>query len=210
MKEGAMKNFVEWLVENFSDDEIKTANKTSRAAGAVSAKAIVPRHVEHSEEKDHPGEKGKRKILDFGAGHKAVHAAALRAKGHDVTAHEFGANQQKGVHDPDALKKKHHKAYASNVLNVQSGHKMMHHTLSQVRHALHKDGEFVANYPDSPRKSNLSHEDVEKHLKNHFHNVKRVKSVPGEGGKESKISNKAPLFHCSHPKEDHEVKEPAE
>lgn len=203
-----MKNFSQWLTEDFTDDEVKTANKTSRAAGAVSGKAIVPRYVEHSEGKDHPGEKGKRKILDFGAGHKAVHAAHLRSKGHDVTAHEFGANQVKGTHDPDALKKKHHKAYASNVLNVQSGHKMMHHTLSQVRHALHKDGEFVANYPESPRKSNLSHEDVEKHLKNHFHHVKRVKSVPSEGGKESKVGNKAPLFHCSHPKEDHEVTEP--
>jgi len=203
-----MISFRQWLTENFTDDEVKTANKTSRAAGAVSGKAIVPRYVEHHENTHHPDEKGKRKLLDFGAGHKAIHAAHLRSKGHDVTAHEFGANQLKGVHDPDALKKKHHLAYASNVLNVQSGHKMMHHTLSQVRHALHHDGHFVANYPDSPRKSNLTHEDVEKHLKNHFHNVKRVKSVPSEGGKESKVSNKAPLFHCSHPKEDHEVKDP--
>ena len=205
-----MKNFALWLKEDFSDHEVKTANDTSRSAGAVGAKAIVPRYVEHHEKTHHADEKGKRKLLDFGAGKDAAHAKRLREKGHDVTAHEFGANQQKGVHDPDALKKKHHLAYASNVLNVQSNHKMMHHTLTQVRHALHKDGHFVANYPDSPRKSDMKHDDVEKHLKNHFHNVKRVKSVPNEGSKDSKVGNKAPLFHCSHPKEDHEVEEPKE
>ena len=84
-----MISFRQWLTENFTDDEVKTANKTSRAAGAVSGKAIVPRYVEHHENTHHPDEKGKRKLLDFGAGHKAIHAAHLRSKGHDVTAHEF-------------------------------------------------------------------------------------------------------------------------
>ena len=46
-----MKNFASWLLEDFSDDEKKVANSTSRAAGAVGAKALVPRHVEAVEAK---------------------------------------------------------------------------------------------------------------------------------------------------------------
>src|ERR1044071_3885328 len=128
-----MKNFAEWLAEHFTDDEVKVANPTSRTHGAVGAKAIVPRHVEAVEAKHN--DKANRHILDFGSGKDAAHAKALREKGHNVTAHEFGANQKEGVHDKDALNKKYHHVYASNVLNVQSNKKMMAHTLDQIHKA---------------------------------------------------------------------------
>jgi hypothetical protein len=188
-----MKNFVTWLVENFTDDETKVANKTARAAGAVGEKAIVPRHVEEVEAKHNA--KGKRHILDFGSGDKAAHTQRLRAAGHHVTAHEFGSNQKEGVHDPHALDKKYHHVFASNVLNVQSNKKMMGHTLDQIHKATHKGGAFTGNFPASPRKAaDIDHTHVENELKKRFHNVERVK---GKG------TRQAPLFHATHPKEDY-------
>lgn len=188
-----MKNFVDWLVENFSDEETKVANKTARAAGAVGEKAIVPRHVEDVEAKH--GDKEHRTILDFGSGDKAAHTQRLRAKGHNVTAHEFGSNQKPGVHDPDALKKQYHHVFASNVLNVQSNKKMMGHTLDQIHKAVKPGGAFTGNFPASPRKAaDIDHNHVEGELKKRFHHVERVK---GKGTKS------APLFHATHPKEDY-------
>ncbi len=77
--------------EEFSPEEIEIANKTSRAAGAVSANAVVPRYVRENVPKSH-------KILDFGAGKDAVHTQNLRGEGFNVTAHEFGSNQKPGLH----------------------------------------------------------------------------------------------------------------
>lgn len=187
-----MLSFINYIKE-FTDDEMHVANKTARAAGAVGNKAIVPRHVA-SVEDNHP-DKGKRHILDFGSGDKAAHAAHLRSKGHNVTAHEFGANQKDGVHDKDALKRKYHHVYASNVLNVQSNKKMMGKTLDQIHKAVHPGGSFTGNFPESPRKAaDIDHEHVHNELKKRFHNVERVK---GMGTK------KAPLFHATHPREDY-------
>ena len=111
--------------EEFSKHETEIANKTSRSAGAVSGKALVPKYVEQHADKSHH-------ILDFGAGKDAVHAKNLREKGFNVTAHEFGSNQKEGVHDKDALHKKYDHVYASNVLNVQSSHDMLGKTLDQL------------------------------------------------------------------------------
>lgn len=192
-----MKNFASWLLEDFSDDEKKVANSTSRAAGAVGAKALVPRHVEAVEAKHN--DKANRHLLDFGAGHEAAHAKRLREKGHNVTAHEFGSNQKPGVHDPDALKKKYHHVYASNVLNVQSNKKMMGHTLDQIHKATHKGGAFTGNFPESPRKApDIDADHVHHELSKRIHHVERVK---GMGTK------KAPVFHATHPKEDYKPEE---
>ena len=44
--------FVEQLNEKFNQAEMEIANKTSRSAGAVSGKALVPRHVEQEANKN--------------------------------------------------------------------------------------------------------------------------------------------------------------
>ncbi len=132
--------------EDFLPDELEIANRTSRSQGAVGAKALVPRIVRDWIQ---PTDR----VLDFGAGKDAAHAQRLKAEGYDVTAHEFGKNQQAGLHDPNALQNgPYDVAYASNVLNVQSNVKMLTRTLMQIRRALKPGGIFIANFPKQPRK----------------------------------------------------------
>lgn len=177
------REFVEQLNEKFNQAEMEVANKTSRSSGAVSGKALVPRHVEQEASKND-------EILDFGAGKDAVHTKNLREKGFNVTAHEFGSNQKEGLHDPDALKKKYHTVYASNVLNVQSSHDMLGRTLDQIHKATRPGGQFIGNLPMSPRKfPELNHELVHDELKKRFDDVKVI------GG-----TKKAPVFHAKNPK----------
>jgi predicted RNA binding protein YcfA (HicA-like mRNA interferase family) len=182
-----MKRFRELskiLKEDFDAKEVEVANKTSRSAGAVSGKALVPRHIEQHGNKEH-------EHLDFGAGKDAVHAKHLREKGFKVTAHEFGSNQKEGVHDPKALHKKYDHVYASNVLNVQSSHHMLKKTLDQIHKATKPGGHFTGNLPESPRKFHeLNHDLVHHELKKRFHDVKVV------GG-----TKKAPVYHATGPKE---------
>jgi len=168
--------------EEFDPEAVKIANSTSRNSGAVGAKAITPRYVESVAKSNH-------KILDFGSGKDAAHAKRLREKGFDVTAHEFGSNQNEN-HDKDALNRQYDHVYASNVLNVQSSKEMMGKTLDQIHGAVKKGGSFTGNFPESPRKAeDIDASHVENELKNRFEVVKRV------GG-----SKKAPLFHASNPK----------
>ena len=180
-----MKSFKQFLSEVFSDAEMKVANATSRAKGAVGAKALVPRYVRQLASPDH-------KILDFGAGRHAAHASSLRDDGYHVTAHEFGSNQDEKLHDPKALSRKYDTVYASNVLNTQSSREMMGHTLDQIRHATKKGGQFIGNFPMSPRKAeDIDHEYLHDELAKRFKNVRRI------GG-----TKKAPVFHAYDDKED--------
>lgn len=169
------------ILENFSDEETKIANATSRASGAVGSKALVPRFVRSLA----PASEGHR-ILDFGAGKAAAHAESLKKDGYNVTAHEFGGNQKEGLHDPNALSRNYHTVYASNVLNVQSSKDMMGKTLDQIRGAVKPGGQFIGNFPESPRKApDIDADHVEGQLKKRFKYVKRV------GG-----TKKAPVFHA--------------
>lgn len=178
-----MISFNQFVLEKFTKDEIATANKTSRSAGAVSSNALVPRHVEALVSKDHD-------ILDFGAGKDALHAKNLREKGFKVTAHEFGDNQKEGLHDPKALDKTYHTVYASNVLNTQSSHEMLKQTLNQVHSTIKPKGQFIANLPASPRKfDGLNHELLHKELSSRFETVTRI------GG-----TKQAPVYHAKNPK----------
>jgi len=176
-----MKTFIEFILEDFSDEEMKIANATSRGSGAVGAKALVPRAVrQHA-----PASQGHT-ILDFGSGKAAAHAESLRKDGYNVTAHEFGGNQVEGRHDPSALSRNYHTVYASNVLNVQSSPEMLSKTLDQIRGATRKGGQFIGNFPASPRKSkDIDATHVEGELKRRFKNVKRI------GG-----TKQAPVFHA--------------
>jgi hypothetical protein len=177
-----MKTLKQFLKEAFDAEAIKIANSTSRTSGAVGAKAITPRYVESIAN-------AKQTVLDFGSGKDAAHAKRLREKGLNVTAHEFGDNQNEN-HDPDALSRQYDHVYASNVLNVQSSKPMMHETLNQIHRAVKKGGSFTGNFPMSPRKADdIDADHVHQELEKRFETVKRV------GG-----SKKAPLFHATNPK----------
>ena len=151
----------------FSSEEIRIANATSRSNGASarnkdgSIRAVVPKYVaEHIRKED--------KILDFGAGKGASHTKWLREEGFNVTAYDFGDNIVEGLHDRDALSKQYKVIMASNVLNVQSSIMMLMETLKQIYNSLEPGGEFICNYPASPRKTDLNAEDVRTILTNIF------------------------------------------
>lgn len=148
----------------FTTQEIRIANATSRSNGASaknkdgSIRAIVPRYVaEHINKED--------SILDFGAGKGAVHTNWLREKGFNVTAYDFGDNCIEGLHDKDALRKQYKVIMCSNVLNVQSSYVMLYETLCQINSSLEPGGEFICNYPASPRKTDLTANEVKEILK---------------------------------------------
>ena len=132
--------------EIFLPNEVADANRTSRSNGAVGPKALVPRIV-----REWIGVTDR--VLDFGAGKKAIHAVQLRREGYNITAHEFGANCCPGIHDPYAIRQYFYDlVYASNVLNVQSSIRMLRQTLSQMYFTLKPGGIIIANFPKHPRK----------------------------------------------------------
>jgi hypothetical protein len=158
----------------------ETVNKTARAAGAVGARALVPRKVRELTEES----KGIR-ILDYGSGPQAMHAIALRNDGWDnVTAHEIGANVT-DLHDPDALGRNYHVVMASNVLNVQPTRADLRNVLLQIRVAVKKGGFAVVNFPESPRKNKTTVEELESLLEWLFGSCSRI------GG-----TKRAPVFLC--------------
>ena len=160
----------------FNEMEIKIANATSRSNGASainkdgSIRAIVPRYVaEHINKED--------SVLDFGAGKGAVHTKWLREEGFNVTAYDFGDNIIEGLHDKNALQKQYKVIMCSNVLNVQSSMKMLFETLNQINSSLEFGGEFICNYPSSPRKMELTANDLKEILQSIFKG--RIERVGG-------------------------------
>ena len=160
----------------FNEMEIKIANATSRSNGASainkdgSIRAIVPKYVvEHISKED--------SILDFGAGRNAVHTKWLKEQGFNAVAYDFGDNLIEGLHDKDALSKQYSVIMASNVLNVQSSFDMLFETLHQIDNSLEPGGEFICNYPASPRKMLLAANDLREILQSIFKG--RVERVGG-------------------------------
>lgn len=137
------------VVNSYHPEDVREANKTYRYNGAIGRRAITPRYVRDTVA-------GCERILDYGAGTHAIHAAELRAMGLNVTAHEFGANQVPGVHEPGALERVYDVVYASNVLNVQPSMDALLRTLREIRHATMPGGRAIMNYPAQPRKLHLS------------------------------------------------------
>ena len=158
----------------FNETEIKIANATSRSNGASainkdgSIRAIVPRYVvEYINKED--------SVLDFGAGKCAVHTKWLREEGFNVTAYDFGDNVVEGLHDKNALQKQYKVIMCSNVLNVQSSLDMLLVTLKQINDSLEPGGEFICNYPASPRKMELVANDLKEIIQSVFNgSVERV------------------------------------
>lgn len=142
---------------------LRAVNKTCRSSGCVGKNAIVPKIVkEIATEED--------RILDFGAGTKAVHADRLRKEDHlNVTAHEIGDNFDPKVHDDRALSRTYSLIYCSNVMNVQPNDSYVVAILKTVHKLLEDDGNFVVNYPKEPRKCyHMSTEEFEEYLKFYF------------------------------------------
>lgn len=169
------------MTKNTHDDTYaKTVNATARSAGAVGARALVPRKVRELTE-HHQG----FAILDYGSGPKAMHTLALRRDGWDnVTAHELGGNLT-SVHDPHALDREYHVVMASNVLNVQPTREDLVRVLCELRAATRPGGICVANFPESPRKSDVCTRELESLLEWLFGNCSRI------GG-----SKNAPVLMC--------------
>ena len=172
----------------FNEMEIKIANATSRSNGASarnkdgSIRAIVPKYVaEHINKKE--------SILDFGAGKGAVHTKWLREEGFNVTAYDFGENCIEGLHDKDALNKQYKVIMASNVLNVSSSLNMLLETLKQIYNSLEPGGEFICNYPASPRKLLLAANDLREIIQSIFKG--KVERVGG--------TSSAPLWRVEKP-----------
>lgn len=149
----------------FTDEQKKIANATCRSRGAVGKNAIIPRVLPKYVCK-------ADKILDFGAGIEAIHAVDLREQGYKVDAWDFGDNFREGLHESNALAKKYDVVYASNVLNVQTDMVMLHETLSQISRCC--DGKFIFNYPNSPRKMQLTKAQLIDEIKFYFRIVVRV------------------------------------
>ena len=83
--------------------------------------------------------------------------------------------------DKFALNRQYDIVFASNVLNVQSSLQMLFETLNQIKLVMENNGEFVCNYPQSPRKMDLKETDIEEILLSMFASVERVggtKSAP--------------------------------
>jgi propanediol dehydratase small subunit/type III secretory pathway component EscR len=165
----------------YSEEEVSAANKTSRATGAVGMKAIVPKKVAEIAKKTDT-------ILDYGAGIQAMQAKQLKEQGFNVTAYDFGNNIKEGIHQTDALARKYDIVYASNVLNVQSSEKMLRQTLSEIVNSMNETGKFIANYPESPRKTDLKANNIENIIKEYFGEIKYI------GG-----TKNAPIFQATKP-----------
>lgn len=144
----------------YNDNQVSIANSTSRSSGASalnkdgSIRSITARYVSQTSDKD-------ESILDFGAGEDAVQTKALIDQGfQDVTAYDFGGNVKDGLHDPNALSKTYDTVFASNVLNVSSDEETLRNTLLDIWDSVSPAGRAVFNYPQSPRKSGMTADQV--------------------------------------------------
>lgn len=149
----------------FDPEDVAIATATCRSRGVVGGdKPALPRIVAAR------AARGAR-ILDLGAGREALQANSLRAAGFQVAAIELGGNWCDGVHDASALDSRFDLIYASNVLNVQASRGMLETTLRVVAGLLSPSGEFLANYPQSPRKLAWSDARLIQTLEEHFASV---------------------------------------
>jgi len=149
--------------EKYNQDEIDIANKTSRTSSnpkSISNRAVVPFFVEQYASKNDL-------ILDYGAGKYPLYTLRLRSRGYKVKAHDFGRNFT-DLHDSDALEYKYDIIYASNVLNVQSNRRMLISTLKQIQGLLKQNGIFIANYPRSPRKIDMTFDELKSIISDFF------------------------------------------
>ena len=146
------------------EEEIKRVTSTARATGAVGVKAITPRYVSETS-------KSGETILDYGSGKTPIHTTALQKQGLNVTSYDVGSNVVEGVHDVNALQRTYNTVFASNVLNVAPSESFLRKTLSEIKKATSSGGRALFNYPASPRKLNLSTDEMLGIVKEYFPEV---------------------------------------
>lgn len=152
----------------FTQEEIKIANATYRSKGSSvfdkdgNIRSVVAKFVANSIGKD-------KKILDFGCGSEFIQGRYLRDLGFDVSGWDFGDNKPKEC--VDKLEQIYDVVYASNVLNVISSKSMLTETLEQINGCLKNGGMFIANYPQSPRKMNISNKELSDIIQEKFGGV---------------------------------------
>jgi hypothetical protein len=188
-----MYTFSQYLEEAYSEEQKEIANKTSRAAGSVSGKAIVPRFVLSTIEPT-------KSILDYGAGHAAIHTQKLRSEGFSkITAYDFGSNLDSELHDNKALKRKYDVVYASNVLNVQSSIEMLEETLDEIKSVMKISSVFISNLPAAPRKfQELNSDLLVKELRKRFKVVEFYRIDKDNKVSEVKtFNNPGTIFKCA-------------
>lgn len=134
-------------------EEVKIANATYRRNGSSvfdkngKIRSVVANYVAENISKD-------KKILDFGCGSEFIQGKYLRELGFNVDGWDFGANKPKDC--VPELNQIYDVVYASNVLNVLPTADAIRETLIQIRNCLKDSGLFIANYPQSPRKSGFT------------------------------------------------------
>lgn len=152
--------------------------KTARTKGAVGKNALVPKVVQHFAKK-------KDLILDFGCGPQAQHVINLREKGYEKT---YGMDMffQKESDIPLKLKGRvfslkileHIKyfdiVYASNVINVQPSLKAIDHVFTEMIVSLKPEGKIIFNYPQSPRKNDMTTKEMDLSTRNFFRHVVKL------------------------------------
>lgn len=160
----------------YTIEEIKIANSTARRSGSSvfdkdrNIRSVVARYVA-----DNINKEGK--VLDFGCGPCFIQGKYLNSMGFSVDGYDFGSNKPEG--GVDKLEQIYDTVYASNVLNVQSSMKMLMETLNQIYNCLMEGGVFIANYPASPRKMELSAKELAEIIAKIFGTeVKRVGGTP--------------------------------
>jgi len=171
----------------FTPVELEVATATSRPAGAIGGKAVVPKRVV---EELREGET----VLNYGAGRtnkggRIPHSDYITESGGKVTNYDFGTNVTPDVHDLTALDRTYDTVMASNVLNVQQSEGMLRRTLSEIRDSVNPSGKAIVNYPKSPRKSDITPLNLENILKEYFGVVDRISR-----------SGKPPIFRLTSPK----------
>lgn len=146
-------------------EEVKIANSTYRRNGSSvfdkngNVRSVVANYVAENVEKG-------KKILDFGCGSDFIQGKYLNGLGFDVDGYDFGRNKPKEC--IDKLAPHYDVVYASNVLNVLSSSEALRETLLQIKRCLKDGAMFVANYPQSPRKLNLTAKQMENILRFYF------------------------------------------
>lgn len=145
--------------------------KTARASGAVGSRAILPRLVRIMITPTW-------RVLDYGAGPKAIHTKALYQEGFDVKAYDINPEETSyHIDHMDIVHNWYDLVFASNVLNVQPSADYVRTMVKEV-HGFVKDDRFALfNYPSSPRKSNLSVKDIEDILNEVFKGVERIRKI---------------------------------
>lgn len=153
-----------------TEEEIRIANKTYRSKGSSvfnndgKIRSLVARYIESNIDKE-------RKLLDYGCGTYFVQGNYLKSLGFDVDGWDIGNN--KPVNCVTDLENKYNVVYASNVLNTMSSKSMLEESLQQINRCLLNKGLFIANYPKTPRKLNLSNDEMTELIKQYFVVIKK-------------------------------------